>query len=254
METFQRRYARIWCLSRGTAQEVVNVLEYINDNPIIMVIPMHEMDFTEITSLSIMDSAIITSTEEPPYTTVHTLSPIRIIFVIAGTITLFYLGVKIIGKLWAYKKEHFSHMRDPYDMLCGCARWIIAMLEAAENENRGYIRSSMDSSMRNGVAGNAHDNDESDDEEGSHKFDRGRNDFGNDLQSPYIVESDAPDRHTATIRYDNDSMSDMKGKGFDIAESEVQGGNDEMGVAFSCDSSASPAVANPLREANAAND
>ena len=126
VENYQRRYAKIWCLSRNTSLEVMNVLEYINENPIIMVIPLHEMDFPEITSLSIVDSTIVTSTEEPPYTTVHTLSPVRIIFVIAGTITLFYLGVRTIGILWAYKKEHFSHMRDPYDMLCGCARWLIA--------------------------------------------------------------------------------------------------------------------------------
>lgn len=248
MENFQQRHVKIWCLSRNTSLEVMNVLEYVNENPIIMVIPLHEMDFPDITGLKFVDSAIITSVEEPPYTTVHTLSPVRIIFVIAGTIGLFYLGVKMIGVLWAYKKEHFGHMRDPYDMLCGCARWLISLLEAAENENRGYIRSSMDSSVHDGVDRNICDSDDSDDEKSHHQSKGGRQ--KHELDSPYMVDNNDNDNNNNSYYYNNvQSGANMKDDGnhYVIEEGDDEEGKESHGLGLTLTSN-SPTSTLPTKQ------
>lgn len=118
-------------------------------------------------------------------------------------------------------------MRDPYDMLCGCARWIITMLEATENANRGYIRSSMDSSVHDGVDRGMHDSDDSDEEKShhvsySHKIKGVENDLGNELNSPYIVKSDLQNRDAVPSRHNDSNRSNEYRNGRVVGEKDKQ--------------------------------
>ena len=158
-DDFHERHVKIWCLSRSTSMEVVNVLQFINKNPLYLILPIHENGLRGVTGVSLVDIQIITNTEEPPYVSVHQLSPLRIVYVILATVALFYVGVRMIDILWSYKKEHFHHIRDPYDCCCGCIRWVIATIEASENGSAGYVRSSSDDMDTSTHSRNLHRND-----------------------------------------------------------------------------------------------
>ncbi len=65
---------------------------------------LYERDVTELVNATISSLRLTTSSEPPPFDP-ETLSPVRITYVIIGTLVLFTIAVLIIGNI-----KHFKHM------------------------------------------------------------------------------------------------------------------------------------------------